>query len=249
MIFDPITRALYADDGSFLKTVDCPLALRPENLLKLLNDSPNRYCNTCKKTIYCLDGLTDNDVKLNIFEDDSKCVFSTQKGNNIVFLQPIGISRKNYHDLPTVQTARSLEIMADMQANGHKLIFKNVGEASNFGSKKYVVYQHKLTGKIWWSGDYRNEYPYNLIDKTEAGEWQIIRDWFFVRPDQPFPLAAYIIPKSIIPGARVFLEDVIEDILEISWNQGNAERIVSSAATWTGVDFVIDEPLDLCIVG
>lgn len=249
MIFDPMTRALYSDDGGFLKTVDCPLALRPEQLLQSTRDNPNRFCNACKKTIRCIDDLADSDVKSALSKDESQCVFSTSKAKNIVFLRPIGISKRNHAELPIVQTARSLEAMADWQTRGFRLVFKSTGEGSTFGAEKYVVYQHTLTGRLWWSGDYRNESPQPEIRGSDADEWKMIRDWFFVRPDRPFPLAAYVVPKDFQPGARVFLEDVIEDVLETVWNQGNAKRILSSPATWNGVDFLIDEPMDLCMVG
>lgn len=249
MIFDPITRALYGDDGDFLKTVDCPLALRPLQLINISNISPNRFCNSCRKTVICIDDMGSGDVKAALSEDASLCVFSTRLAKSIIFLRPIGLAKENYNDLPIVQTARSLAIMEDAQARGYKLVFKNTGEESSFGAEKYVLYQHIHTGKLWWSGDYRNESPHEVFGQAGGSKWHLIKDWFHVRPDRPFPLAAYIVPKDLQPGTRVYLEDVVEDVLETYWNQGNAERILSSGATWDGVNFIVDETTDWDIVG
>lgn len=250
MIFDQMTGALYADDGAFLKTVHCPLALRPEQLLQSTNGDPSRFCNSCKKTVRCIDDLADSEVQTAVSDDESLCLFSTPTAKNVVFLQSIGTTQKNYKGLPVVQTMRSLEAMADAQARGFDLVFKSTSEDSAFGEDKYLVYQKKSTGELWWTGDFRTPRPaFEGLDGSNRDDWEMVRNWFFVRPDRPFPLAAYAIPKELHVGARIFLEDVIEDVLETVWNQGNSTRLISTAATWNGVDFDIDEPMDSCFVG
>lgn len=239
MIFDQMTGALYADDGSFLKSVRCPLALRPDQLADSALDTPDRFCNACQKTILCIDEATDNEVRAALSDDESLCVFATPAVKNIVFLHPIGTTERNHDNLPVVRTMRSLEAMSDAVARGHKLVIGMVGEEHTFGDEKFCVYQHKTTGELWWSGDYRQGHPSSANPKSDLDEWELIRDWFFVRPDRPFPLAAYSVPRSMPIGARVFLEDLIEDISPPFWNQGNSHRLVSSVATWDGAAFDI----------
>lgn len=250
MIFDQMTGALYADDGAFLKTVHCPLALRPEQLVQSSNGASDRFCNSCQKTIRCIDDLTDSDVQAALSEDESLCVFSTPKAKNIVFLRPTGATQNNYAGLPVVRTMRSLEAMADAQARGFDLILESTNENSEFGEDKYLVYQNKSTGKLWWSGDYRNAGPTSEKPwSPDASEWELIRDWFYARSDRPFPLAAYAVPKDLPIGSRVFLEDLIKDVLMSVWNQGNAKRVISSNAIWDGAKFEVEEPMGLGVVG
>lgn len=250
MIFDQLTGALYADDGAFLKTVRCPLALRSEQLVQVSTDTSDRFCNFCQRSIRCIDELQDSDIKSALTDDESLCIFATPKAKNITFLQPIGAVYGNYENLPIIKTMRSLEAMADAQVRGFDLVFKDAGEGSTFGPEKYLVYQHKPTGKLWWSGDYRNPAP--TVEEacgSDSNEWKMVRDWFYARPDRPFPLAAYAVPRDLKLGARIFIDDVIEDVLQTTWNQGNSVRIVSGAATWNGTDFDLDEPIGLIAVG
>ena len=51
--------------------------------------------------------------------------------------------------------------------------------------------------------------------------------------------AAYLIPKDIQVGERVILEDLIEDYIGASWNQGDTWKLQSCEAIWNGEDFAI----------
>jgi hypothetical protein len=52
------------------------------------------------------------------------------------------------------------------------------------------------------------------------------------------PVAGYVIPKDIQPGSKVFIEDVIEHLVQ-EYPQGGAERMTSWWGKWTGVDIVL----------
>lgn len=146
--------------------------------------------------------------------------------------------------------------MAAAQANGFLILFKDATPPHAFGEDKYIVLKQKNTGEIWWSSDYR----ISLFDKAIADgakdfdayrdeNWEIIRPWFYARRNQPFPLAAYAIPKSLLPGTKVFIPDLIEDVGFVFWNQGNAQKLISATATWTGNDLDIDIPPSPAFVG
>jgi hypothetical protein len=53
------------------------------------------------------------------------------------------------------------------------------------------------------------------------------------------PFAAYLIPKNIKVGERVFVKDLIEDYIGFEWNQGNTQRLISAEAKWDGTDLII----------
>ncbi len=251
MIYDQTIGALYADDGTFIKTINCPLALRPDQLLPI--EGNDRSCSACNKSIRAIDEMTDEDMAAEVAKNDALCVFFTAKAKNIVFLQPWGSVERNFQNLPTIQTLRSLEAMAAAHANGFILLIKNVGVSHPFGDRKFIVYQNVSTGELWWSGDYRQASPQCVSAEPNTnrqdGNWRLVRDWFYARSDKPFPLAAYAIPPTVSSGTRVFLPDVIEDHRYEVWNQGDSIRIVAAPAKWNGTDLEIEQPLSPCGVG
>jgi hypothetical protein len=254
MIFDPKVGALYGDDGSFIKTVSCPLALHPDQL-QTINDR-ERFCSACQKTIYRIDDMSDVELRQEVDKDENICIFATHQAKNITILNKVGWVGTNTNNYPVIQTLRSVESMVAAQKNGFIVLFKDVGVPLPFGEDKFIVLQQNETGEIWWSGDYRT----SLFDKALEDQakdfdayrdenWTIVRNWFFSRSDQPFPLAAYAVPKDIQPGERVFLLDVIEEVGRVFWNQGNAQKVLSTSATWNGKDFEIDQPEPPQLVG
>jgi len=78
--------------------------------------------------------------------------------------------------------------------------------------------------------------------EQDLQKWQEVSDWFWTVPDLPFPLGAYLIPPDLAEDEEVFVEDVLEDIFDEFWNQGNADRRAQSRATWTGGDLVFPPP-------
>src|SRR5690554_934087 len=159
MIFDPKISALYADDGTFIKTVHCPMALRVADLDDLADDSPDRYCHGCEKTIHCIDDVTDSELQEKVRREPSLCVFATGAARNIVVLGPVGSSwspTEPEPGLPIIKTARSLVAMEDAYKRGLKVVIRHVdGKFTERIGDKCIVYQQRNTGAIWWSGDYR----------------------------------------------------------------------------------------------
>ena len=75
MIYDVTTSALYADDGTFLHTVHCPMALTPDQLEAIYPDSTDRHCRQCKRRIFDLDRMSDVLAKALFLDDPHAVVF------------------------------------------------------------------------------------------------------------------------------------------------------------------------------
>ena len=253
MIFDALTNALYDDSGAFIKTVYCPYAMRPEQLDRLDHGKPDRYCSICETTVRCIDDMSDEQLRSDLTKNPRLCIFATPTARRLVYLRTPGIHEGNPEQLPVVLTVRSLPAMDYAASQGQRLVFRRVGTENEFGDSKFIVYRHSVTGRLWWSGDYRDGFPpsenQREIQSDGRSPWEQVADWFWVRPDRPFPLAAYVVPKDLEPGTHVFVEDVIEDIpIEIR-NQGDSARMLSGRAVWTGEDVQLVIPRSVGIVG
>ena len=124
MIFDPRISALYGDDGSFIKTVHCPMALRVHDLQAFDESSPDRSCNSCGTTVRCIDEMSEAAVREAVADDGNICVFATARARHVVFLQPIGRPAFTGEQLPRIQTTRTLEGMADAFAHGMRVVIQ-----------------------------------------------------------------------------------------------------------------------------
>lgn len=242
MIFDPKTNALYADDGELLKYVHCPLALRIRELERLVGHSPDRFCNHCSRTIRNADDMTDADMRQAVRQEGEElCVFATPEARHIVVLQPqaIGYVNSNTEGRPLIRTARTLEAMIDGFRSGLRPLVKQAGPTSKIGPK-LKIWQRRHTGELWVTGDYRSDYPGSQEEGDAGACWDLVADWFQYRPDWPFPYAAYLVPRGIALGAKVYLEDLIEDVPVEVWNQGDSQRLLSANATWVGDEFELE---------
>lgn len=138
------------------------------------------------------------------------------------------------NDLRVIKTARDFDSINAAAKKGFRPLIKKL-EPSDEIRVKYSVLQNKETGEIRVIGDYRSG-PY--ID--DDGVFVRVIDWSFYYPYRfDTPYAAYLIPKDIQIGERVLLEDLIDDYIESSWNQGDNYRLGSCEAIWNGTDFEI----------
>jgi hypothetical protein len=138
---------------------------------------------------------------------------------------------KIYPNLRIIKTARTKKSINESAIKGFWPLIKEVKPSKDIKSK-YRVIQNKITGEIEKKTDYRSHFDRELFD--------IIIDWTFYYPyNFKLPFAAYLVPKDIEVGERVYLEDLIEDYVGIRWNQGNAYRLEGCEAIWNGKDFDI----------
>ena len=141
---------------------------------------------------------------------------------------------KNAQGLSIIKTARDKDSINKAAKSGFKPLVKKV-EPSDKIRSKYSVVQNKKTGEIKIVGDYRDGFF-----EDDNNDFETVIDWTFYYPHSFKSLfAAYLIPKDIKIGERVFIEDLIEDYIGESWNQGDTYRLESCEAIWNGTDLVI----------
>jgi hypothetical protein len=138
----------------------------------------------------------------------------------------------NPEGLRVIKTARDEESINQAARSGFRPLVMPVQPSSLIRSK-YAVIQNKVTGAIQVIGDYR------CLETTDDEE--VVIDFRFHYPHAfPSPFAAYLIPGDLQVGERVYLEDLIADVVGGSWNQGDTYRLASCIAVWTGKDFELE---------
>lgn len=150
---------------------------------------------------------------------------------------------KNTDNLRVIKTARSESAINTAADEGYMPLVKVV-KASDEIKSKFAVLQNKTTGKIEVSGDYR-------FAHKEGYEMVVDFTWYYPHNFES-PFAAYLIPKDIMVGEKVFIEDLIEDLVGMCWNQGNVFRLEGANAIWNGKDFDVEytKKEDLvCVIG
>jgi hypothetical protein len=147
---------------------------------------------------------------------------------------PIWNRNENTHELRVIKTARDKDSINSAAQCGFKPLLKKVVPSNKIRSK-YSVVQNKKTGEIEIIGDFRARFRSN-----ENDEFITVIDWTYYYPHNfNSPFAAYLIPSDIVVGERVYVEDLIEDYISASWNQGDTYRLESCEAIWNGTDLEI----------
>lgn len=136
----------------------------------------------------------------------------------------------NPNHLRVIKTARTEKAINRAAREGFRALVKPVipGEKIHH---MVAVFQHQQTGEIRLSGDFR--------DLPDADHEMVIPFLYYYPYKFPSPFAAYLVPPDLAAGERVWLEDVIEDIVAVWGNQGYHPRLKHAEATWTGEAFTI----------
>lgn len=140
--------------------------------------------------------------------------------------------KNNSSGLRVIKTARDKDSINRAAKKGLRPLIRKVEPSAEIRSK-YSVIQNKITGEIEIIGDYRIESDYNK-------KFETVIEWTYYYPHTfKSPFAAYLIPKDIKISERVFIEDLIEDFVGASWNQGDTYRLESCEAIWNGSELEI----------
>lgn len=137
---------------------------------------------------------------------------------------------KSSNGLRIIKTARDKNSINHAANNGYMPLIKKVVQSSKIHSK-FSVIQNKKSGEIEIIGDFRSHFSEDYVTVID---WTDYYPHFFKSP-----FAAYLIPKDIKIGERVFVEDLIEDFIGARWNQGDTYRLESCEAIWNGKELEI----------
>lgn len=141
---------------------------------------------------------------------------------------------KNDKGLRVIKTARDHNSINKAARAGYKPLVKKVEQSPKLHSK-FCVMQNKNTGEIKVVGDFREQ-----LGSSDYNDFISVIGWTDYYPyNFASPYAAYLIPKDIEEGERVFVEDLIEDYVGATWNQGDNYRLASCEAIWNGTDLLI----------
>lgn len=230
--------ALYGPDGTFLKEVYCPKAV---DWNQLIADDPrdrSRGCALCRDRVINLDLVDVNEVVEIIKRNSRTCVFGSEK--SVRFLhdvnKPESPSACDGQGTPIIRTARTvLDIKRGAVAGFWPDVRLVEYDTQRIGSK-FRVLQHEKSGHIRIQSDFRSA-PRN---RTMEG-WNIVIDFTsYYQYHQRIPLAAYLVPKDLLPGSNVIVADPIEDIVGSKWNQGDSDRAQNIKGVWDGTKIIVD---------
>ncbi|WP_372364720.1 hypothetical protein [Candidatus Uabimicrobium sp. HlEnr_7] len=134
----------------------------------------------------------------------------------------------NEQDLLVIKTAKTEEEINRAAREGFFPLIKVIYPDETIGSPLFVS-QHKKTGEI-----------YTRYMESSQDIKPLINSYYY--PHRfPNPFAAYLIPKDLKKGTRVWVECVIQDIVAAFGNEGynSNSRLISGEAIWNGKDLEI----------
>lgn len=139
---------------------------------------------------------------------------------------------KNPYGLRIIRTARDKKTINEAVKDKFFPLIKKVQPSKKI-ARKYAVLQNKITGEIQELGDYRDS-------NYSHPDFEVIIGWTYYYPHHSSsPYAAYLVPADIKAGEKVWIEDLIEDLVGGVWNQGDVYRLESAEAIWDGKEFQI----------
>jgi len=159
------------------------------------------------------------------------------------------LSKNTDQNLRTIKTARTVSAMNQGVKEGFFPLITEVGDLTLFKSK-CLFSQNKKTGEV---SEVTSDFRFSKHFLLEEDEENDCKFYNIEKPvykyNYELPFAAYLLPKDLKKGEKVYLEDLIEDYIDAVWNQGEARRKMSSEAIWTGDRFEIEKPEPRIIFG
>jgi len=135
------------------------------------------------------------------------------------------------NNLRAIKTARDKDSINQAAKTGYFPLVK-VLDPSELIRSKFAILQNIKTGEILAPNDFR-------CGSGGKGYTKVIDFTPYYPYSFPSPYAAYLIPKDITVGEHVFLEDLIEDLVASTSNQGDKYRLCCCEAIWNGETFDI----------
>ncbi|MEQ3724174.1 hypothetical protein [Alcanivorax sp.] len=211
-----------------------------------------KYCGSCQKCVIDVNSYTEAQIQAVCEVDEQACIHLRLNHPELTVVnvgteedgRACGYEGVSRQGLPIVQTARTLAALEDGVRRGCRPLFVSTEPQGKVKSKLSIICSTEQKYVQSYT-DFRLSTGIAGSESDESVEITIWHD----RDRDPSPLAAYLIPPTLSIGARVYIADVIEEIVARTWNQGDSYRLTESEATWEGDGFAIDPPRVSSIVG
>ncbi len=243
MKYDCKDGCLYADDGTLIKQLDCPLHKKWDQLQVVDDNDRKRWCGSCKKDVISILGFDDRQVQALVEVDPEVRLYASSAFGNVVFTGSDVLGElpgpaessayghlyscmRSLAEARVITTARTVEAINKGASDGYWPLLKAVLPSAEIREKTLVT--QNPDGSIKVDGDFRAA-P-KASHTFEHNPYH-----------SPLAFAAYLIPRNLEVGTRVYVPDLIEDILSHRWNQGDTYRRNAGFAVWDGTDLVIEE--------
>lgn len=233
MIYNRNTRELRTNDGELLKKLDCPLHKKWDDLVMIVGDGRTRHCGSCRKSVVNLADKSDDEVVALLRVSPKSCVYLASNAANV---RVEGFRTRELPDpcpFRRIHTARGLLAINEGVKNGFWPLVKKV-EPSPKLTTWVAIAQNETTGEIQVLGDHRARV--RLVPPWR----EVIKPYTFYPYAIEHRVAAYLLPDGLMNGERVFLMDLIEDLVGTFGNQNHTMRLDSAYAVWNGTDFKIE---------
>jgi hypothetical protein len=234
-------KTLYNSDDRPLKTLHCPLNKQWDKL-STTSSQRVRYCSSCEKNVTDITNLNEEQVAILFEVNPEHCVHLDLRGGQTE-VETIGDEKFDIKEcirkgsgLPIVNTARDLVAMNRAIKEGYHLIIRST-QPENAPKSKVMIHTSDENELSISGYDFRSHMPSE--GNTGHRSYGINKS----------PFAAYLIPKDLKKGARVFISDLIEHKISQAWNQGDTWRKNSGEAIWDGENLKIIEEEPSRIVG
>ncbi|MDN3717774.1 hypothetical protein [Vibrio breoganii] len=234
MKLDLSSNSLFTSDGKLIKQFSCPLR-KQWGELSLTASVVTRFCSSCDKNVIDLTEFGEEQIIAIFKVNPEACAYIDFHRTEVEFefidtegkegkdAQCLG---RNHSNLVVIKTARDIASMNRAEKQGYKLLIKPTNSEKALASK---VILRKDNGIYSYGGfDYRSLDYFDSVISSEKANLN------------SSPFAAYLIPRNLPKSTRVFIPDVIEHIVESSWNQDVESRLESSEGLWDGEDIVLD---------
>lgn len=252
---------LETDAGELIKTFECPMDKRWDDLMPWSDDwakvKPNdnkRLCGACGKCVVNFQNFREPEIIAIVKVSPNVCGYLTKdhpdltevvydSDTDIEMYRQILRMRNGASNCTItnvlesgeriIHTARSLAAIKEGIEKGFRPFFVPNEPNGLTHQKLSIVYDHDER-TLHVSNDYRS------MRRTDVKGDGIYLDQDMRR--HPSPVAAYMLPLDIQLGERVYLEDLIEDRPGSGWNQGDRYRARSCFALWRGDQMELELP-------
>ena len=136
--------------------------------------------------------------------------------------------KKDNSDLPTIRSAFGENEINEAVSKGNIPLVKWVHQNNHRLRMKTIVYQHEETGEVYVTHDYR--------DNPKDSQFKKVLEKIHYPHRRTSPVGAYLVPKDLKVGERVYLEEVLDDLIGEVYNQGDFSRLKGCTAVFLGFD-------------